>query len=127
MQIFTDIQALDGRYVVCIKTQRLSEHEEEMIAQFGEPTVDIGGTFQGSMLRPGDTAPGTGIAFMLPSDIRGIVAGFPVQQVFDLADSPDSDLRAKLWADTVAGLIIAAKTALMAKAAAFVGQTIVTI
>lgn len=125
MQIFTTIENFDGRYRATVATQAFTANEINLIQQFGEPTVDTGGTFSGNVTRPGGSP--VAVSFTLPNAIRRIQSDFPASQVFDLADTDTSDMRTKLWADTVASRISDAKTALLAKVSPFVGETLVTI
>jgi len=67
------------------------------------------------------------VSFDLPSATRRLRSDFPVKQVFDLEDDVDSDVKAKVWGDTIASRCAAAKMALISKASPFEGETVTTV
>ena len=201
MKLRTLIDNLAGRYEVQVDTHGFTAAEEEQMKNFGEPLVEVGGTFGGSVTRPDQsntvvsitgngsgatavaviedgvitainvTAGGSGyssatvvitgdgsgaeatatlnsgvitaitvddggsgynvvpvvVSFTLPTAKRRLRSDFPVKQVFDLEDSPDSDAMAKVWAETVVSRCTAAKATLMGKSSPFEGETVTTV
>lgn len=55
MQLFTDIRLANGRYSAQITSTRWTEQQRIALDSFGEPVIDIGGTFTGSVARPGQS------------------------------------------------------------------------
>ena len=55
MQIRTDIENINGRYNVQVSTTSFSAQEEEKLRAFGEPLVEVGGSFGATVSRPGQT------------------------------------------------------------------------
>jgi len=95
MKIRTFSTVEQGVYKVTMNTEDWSERDQRLIADFGEPQVDIGGDFEGP-------APDY-IEFSLPSDYVNVMTDSPFQQTFDSRDS-SSELAqqyAVLWKTTV--------------------------
>lgn len=126
MKITTEIENVAGRYNVQVATGGFTASEEEKLAAFGEPEVQIGGEFAGSATRPGDSDP-IAVEFTLPEFLRRLRSDFPVKRVFDLADSENADIMAKVWADEIVSRLTVAKDALMIQTSPFVGETRVTV
>lgn len=61
MKVYCKIEPRNGLYIAQIDPPILSANEEEKIAQFGQPAIQIGGTFVGTVARPNYTP--TTIAF----------------------------------------------------------------
>lgn len=55
MKLRTNIENVAGRYQAQVDAYSFTAAEEEKMAQFGEPLVDIGGTFSGVVSRSGAT------------------------------------------------------------------------
>ena len=89
-------------YKVELRTEA-TEVEQNLIDLFGEPEVNVGGSFTGPP------------AFTLPDALRKIVKGFPYSQQIDA----DGDAQAKdkmvVWADEVSTRIGTAVTTLRAQ------------
>jgi hypothetical protein len=126
MKIRTNIDNIDGRYNVQIETFGFSAVEEEKMQDFGEPLIDVGSDFSGSATRPGDMSP-ISVSFSLPPQTRRLKTDFPAKQIFDLADDSQSDVKAKVWADTIAARLLTAKTTLVDQASPFEGETVSTV
>lgn len=126
VKIDIDIENVEGRYNVLVSTLGFTASEEEKLAQFGEPLVEVGGEFTGSATRPGDDEP-VEVEFELPQYLRRLRSDFPVRRVFDLADTENADIQAKVWATTMTDRLTSAKNELMAQVAPFVGQTRTTV
>lgn len=126
MKIKTTIDLVANTYHVAVGIEALSPHEQELIQQFGEPAVQIGGTISGSATIPGDQNP-TSVSFTIPTETRTIPTEFPVKQVFSLDDNANAGLRAAVYRTVIESRIASARTALVAKAANFVGETVTTL
>jgi hypothetical protein len=205
MQIATKIENTGGQYRVEIGTFRFSAIEDQKMAEFGEPTIDVGSVITGSASRPdqinttatitpvsggssatgvvtvdpygvitgvtitsggsgytngatiaftGDgegatasvqvaegvvtevviSSPGTGyhsvpysVTLTLPPAIRRIRRDFPIVQVFDLQDTPDADVQAKVYADNIVTRLTAAIAALKSQTSPFEGEFVTTV
>ena len=53
MKIGVNIQNVNGRYNAQIDTLSFTATEEEKMAEFGEPAIELGGDLSGSVSRPG--------------------------------------------------------------------------
>jgi hypothetical protein len=126
MKIYSNIEIVNDAYVAQVGIQAVSPTEQEALDRFGEPAVDVGGSFTGSLTRPGDVSP-TAVAFILPSKQYYLPSTFPVQQTFSLADFEDADVRAEVYRQTIVVRIGSARTTILARAANFVGETLVTL
>jgi len=126
MKVKTLISTSDNRYRVEISVYDFSAVEEELVSQFGEPIIEIGGSFAGSETRPGEAVPTT-VNFELPAEQRRWDSDFPVVKIFDLDDDVDSDVKAKVFGDEIVSRLQTAKNALVAQSAAFTGETTITI
>jgi hypothetical protein len=67
------------------------------------------------------------VTFSFPPTLRRIRADFPIVQVFDLNDTPEADVRAKVFSDTITSRLIAAKTGLLLMTSNFEGETLTTV
>ena len=67
------------------------------------------------------------VAFTLPPELRRIRTDSPFVQVFDLNDTPDADVWAKVWSDSIMARLTAAKTGLLTQSSAFVGESMITV
>jgi len=79
------------------------------------------------------TAGGTGwnvtpltVSFTLPGATRRLRTDSPFKEVFDLEDDPDSDAKAKVWAETVVARALSAKNQLLSQQSPFEGETVIT-
>lgn len=66
------------------------------------------------------------VSFQIPTATRRLRSDQPFKEVFDLADDPDSDAKAKVWAETVVARCLAAKNTLMGRTSPFEGETVIT-
>lgn len=62
MKLRTIIDNVNGRYQVQVETFGFTANEEEQMANFGEPLIDVGGSFSGTVNRPGTTNTSIAIA-----------------------------------------------------------------
>ena len=114
MQIRTVKELLDGKFTVTIRTEEFTAGEDALLAQFGEPLVETGGTFDDGSL-----------TFTLPTDPRKLKSGLGgVMQTFDSEDYADAENRANLWAITVQNRIRDAVTDLRNNVDSFSGTTV---
>lgn len=67
------------------------------------------------------------VSFDLPTATRRLRSDFPVKQVFDLEDSADSDVKAKVWAETVVSRCTSAKAQLLSRSSPFEGESVTTV
>ena len=67
------------------------------------------------------------VTFELPTATRRLMTDGPFKQIFDLADDSDSDVKAKVWADTVVARCVTAKNFLMAQNRSFEGESVITV
>lgn len=88
-------------YRAVIRTEDWSERDVKLMEKFGEPEIDVGGTF-------GEYES----AFDLPGDYRRIHSESPFAQGFDTRDFDDADERVDVWAAAVVARIRDAVTAL---------------
>jgi hypothetical protein len=126
LTVQTIVENISNRYHAQISILRTSALVEELMLEFGDPFVNVGGNFSGQVKRPGESEY-TQVSFTLPTRHRRLDSDFPVTQVFDLKDDCDSDLKAKLWVDEVCDRIEIAKNDLLTKRSSFTGETVKTI
>ena len=126
MKIHSNIDIVNDLYRAEIWIKEVSPVEQEAIDRFGEPVIDVGGDFTGSATRPGEGSP-TATTFTLPSKNYYLPTTFPVQQTFSLTDFADADVRAEVYRQTIVTRIGSARTTILARASAFVGETLVTL
>ncbi len=69
----------------------------------------------------------TPVDFTFPTKSRRIKTDFPDKRVFDLADTVDADLQAKLYTQTIQSRIETAIVALRARTNPFEGETLTTL
>lgn len=103
----------DGVYKISLVTEDWSEADQRLMLKFGEPEVDLGGTF--------GIVPDT---YTLPTNLVRIMSEAPFTQSFDSRDHADADARAILWKETVSDRIAAAIVALRTSADAFSGEEV---
>jgi hypothetical protein len=92
----------DGVYKVSLRTESFSEVDQQLMAKFGEPEIDVGGSFTGPP------------AFELPADLRRIRSESPFTMKFDSDDYVDADERAETWSTEMSTKIADAMTTLRA-------------
>lgn len=125
MKLQTFIDVVDNRYRVEIRIYNTTSLEDELMDQYGEPLIEVGGSFSGTVNLPGG---GTQAAdFTLPAEQRRLKSDFPLVKYFDLDDDADSDVDARLYADTIATRITTAKNTLLTNDQNFVSESVTTI
>lgn len=126
MKIRSYIYVTNNVYNVEFKVEDLSAYEQDMLANFGEPEVEVGGLFSGTVTRPASSVP-VSVEYTLPSRQLKMVSGFPYKEVFDLRDNLDSDVQAKLYETIIRDRIQSAKLGLLSLTPNFEGETTTTI
>jgi hypothetical protein len=123
MEIRSTIRLTNNLYQaeISLGDNGLTPVETEALAQFGQPSIDCGGSF-GTTGTTGAT--GTNTYFILPSNAKLFPANFPVKESFSLLDfpvgttaPPNAAVRADLWRDTVVSRITAGVQAKRAESA----------
>ena len=133
MKIQKLITLIDGRYHVQMNALEFSAGETDLLEQFDDIIVDVGGQFDGSATRkptPSDPTPvPIVVSFLLPTKHRRLSVDFPVKEIFDTVDFADVDIRAKVYADEIENRLISARAELVAldDTSNFLGETIITI
>jgi len=93
----------------------LSPVEYQAIQRFGEPVVQLGGTFTAG-----------GLTFTLPAATARFPSQFPVNQIFSLDDFADAAARATLFRNTMESRIVAARDAVVSASPGVTGHFITT-
>ena len=94
MKIRTFYMLSNDVYRVSIYTEDWSEGDRELMQKYGEPQIDLGGTFTG-------TTP----HFTLPSVLKNIMSESPFGHGFDYRDTTDAKNQANAWAAEIANRI----------------------
>jgi len=103
---------VDDVYKISLYTEDWSQGDQDLMANFGEPEVDIGGDFTGPP------------AFTLSTNLARIMSESPFTQSFDGRDFADAEDRAVVWKDEVSALIVAAVAVLRALDDEFTGEEV---
>ena len=111
---FKSVQA--SVYTVSVSTEEWSEGDRKLMADFGEPAVNQGGTFEADELN-----------FTLPDLNVRIMTGVPISMGFDARDHADAEARALLWLDTLVQRITDAVVALRERTDTFTGETLINV
>ena len=82
----------NGVYQVAIYTEDWSESDKQLMIKYGEPSVDIGGSFLGDVPY---------LDFTLSSKLVLIMSETPFTQRFDSRDFADAEDRANHWKSTI--------------------------
>jgi hypothetical protein len=112
VNIRTFKQIVSDVFQVSIHTEDWSEGDDELMASYGEPEIDLGGAFTGPP------------AFTLPSNLTRIKSGSPFIGRFDGSDHVDAEERADVWAAEVIVRLKAAIDTLRANSDTFTGETL---
>jgi hypothetical protein len=126
MQVLKNIQLVDDRYIVTVDVEELSAAEQEGVEKFGEPLVETGGEFVGTIVPPQENEAIT-VSFTLPTEPRRMPSQFPVQQTFDRRDLSDAGVVAKVWADEIESRLYDSREQVLLEKQRFVGKNISTI
>jgi hypothetical protein len=107
IRAFTNI--IDSKYSVTIYTEDFSEGDKQLMIKFGEPSIDVGGTFTG---------------FTLPNQLRSLAAGFPYTKFFDFRDNASAATHAATFLTTIKTRISSAVSTLRANTDAFTSEDV---
>jgi hypothetical protein len=119
MKIRTFYRLENDVYSVSIYIQDWSEGDKNLMQEFGEPQIDLGGTF--------GTGPNT---FTLPNRLASILTNSPFTQNFDSRDyptTPTAEDCANTWATTIASRLASAVTTLRANVDDYSRETVETV
>lgn len=123
MEIRSTIRLTNNLYQaeIALGENGLTPVENEALAQFGQPSIECGGSF-GTTGTTGAT--GTNTYFTLPSNAKLFPSNFPIKESFSLLDypvgttaPPNAAVRADLWRDTVVSRITSGVQAKRAESA----------
>lgn len=121
MRLETSIKLISGVYHVTVdlaSEDGFTPVEQEAITQQGEPTIDVGGSFD-------DQA---GLTYTLDTKQVQFPSQFPQKKTFSKTDYPsDAADRAQLWLDTVKTRIDTGVTAQRTATASNIAEEIVNI
>lgn len=90
-------------------------NELQLITKYGDPRVNVGGTFTGPP------------AFTLPDKYRELKAGFPYSYYMDKSDDVLAEEKMNVWSSEVRQRMIDAITALRAQTDTFTDEIIETV
>jgi hypothetical protein len=97
-----------------VDRDKISQTDTQLISKFGEPTINVGGTF-GS----------TPNQFTLPAQYIGIVSELPYTRTFDSNSAPfnvNTQLKAQAYQDAIVASYTSALGTLRAQADTFTGE-----
>ena len=112
MNIRTFKQIIGNVFQVSINTEDWSQLDNQLMASFGEPEIDLGGSFTGPP------------AFDLPSNYTRIKSGSPFIGRFDGDDYNDAEQRADVWTAEVTTRLKTAIDDLRANTDDFTGESV---
>ena len=98
-----------------LDSTKLSESDKQLMAKFGEPTINVGGTF---LINSSDT-------FALPDQYIRVRTDLPFTQTFDSTSAPfdtNTQVKAQAFQDTFVANYAAAFTALRSTPDTFTGE-----
>lgn len=101
------------KYKVVLYLEEFTELETKLMKKFGEPEIDVGGSFTGPP------------AFTLDSDLKKIRAESPFEVVFDGQSDIDAQDKATAWRNEMTTRINTAITDLLVLNDTFSGEDIV--
>jgi hypothetical protein len=110
----------DGVYKISVKTENWSEQDQALMTKYGEPEIDLGGTFLDADVS--DTSDAD--TFTLSSNLVLIMSESPFTQSFDSDDYADAEERALLWESVMVTRIKAALTTLRANTDEFTTEAV---
>ncbi len=119
MKIRSFKSVTNGVYRVIIRVEDVSQQDEQLMLQYGQPVVDLGGTFS-----PVAPAP----QFTLPTRLARILAGdYVFRQEFDIRDTEFAAADANAWHTEVVDRITEAMITLRANTDTFTTEEVVQI
>ena len=114
MKIRVVTEIIGNVFTVQISTVEWSEGDNELMASYGEPEIDLGGDFTGPP------------AFSLPHSFSRIKSGSPFVGKFDYDDDVQAESYAGVWEAEIIVILKAAITTLRANDDTFTGETVET-
>lgn len=118
MKVRTFKNPANNRYYVDIHTEDFSENDRKKMDMFGEPEVNVGGTY-------GDPESTSTSGWVLPDNFKRINSDFkPLRGIFDARDYDDAEERADEWADVVKERVEEAVTTLRAQQDTFTEESV---
>ena len=130
MQLEKTIRLVNNSYSaeVSLSDDGLTGIEKDALAELGDLTIDLGGTFTGSTYA-GTYGDLNSISYTLPTNQVSFPSQFPCKQVFSIADHSNAAQRAKLFVETIQTRINTARGTLITayNATTYIGKTVVTI
>lgn len=115
MQLRKFFSVQDGVYKVVLRTETFSELDQQLMAKYGEPEINLGGSFTGPP------------AYSLSGDLRRLRSESPFTEKFDIDDYADAAARATVWATEMTTRITAAMATLRANSDTFTNEEVETI
>ena len=117
LRVFQSIK--NNRWTLLFKneTDILSDSDKALIAKFGEPQINVGGTYLGS----------TANTFTLPDDYVKLFSGFPYTRVFDASTTPfstNTQTKVEGYRDAIVAAVTAALTTLRNNTDTFTSEKI---
>lgn len=103
-------------YRVSIRTEDWSQHDVKLMEKYGEPEIDVGGSFYDGVL-----------TFDIDNDYRKIKSESPFAQGFDARDYADAEDRAELWGTSIRARITSALVALRQLEDAYSREEVTTV
>jgi len=111
----TVVKYIEGDvFKVDIRATDYSQVELEKMASFGEPEINLGGTFVGPP------------PYTLADSYAKIKTGVPFLAAFDVRDHADAEDRADVWAAAIVVRLKAEITTLRATIDSYTGETVET-
>jgi len=109
----------NGIYQIVINVEDISQNDQLLMQKYGEPTVDLGGTFTPEVPAP---------EFTLPSKVVSIMAGnYVLRQSFDSRDTGYAQANADAWSEELNTRITDAVEAMRQNVDTFTTEEIVSI
>lgn len=105
---------LDNKFSAKIATS-VNDTEKELISKFGEPTINVGGSFTGPP------------SFSEPNSYRKIVNGFPWTFKKDGDADSESQEKVEVWAEEIEDRLTTEIATLKGKTDDFSGESAVTV
>ncbi len=99
MKIRTFKSVENGVYKTIIRTEDWSQLDQQLIAKYGEPSINAGGEI---------VSPYSDVPLVLPDHYVSIMSESPFSKSFDSRDYADAETRAATWAAYMADEIRAA-------------------
>jgi len=115
MNLIREVKLIGRVYRAEVSVQDMTELERTRIQQFGDVTVDLGGTFEYGV---GDAT------FTLPTNQRRVPTDSRFVQTFQLDGNADAALQAEAWAVEIQGRIVTALNTVVALSPGPIGRVV---